>query len=148
MAETAGKPAPLINKVTAFHAPLVLADKYLRQLHLNHARVAKEWQISDLSADIPVNGSLLAGNRVYGVSTPVPAAVNDKLLGLLVQFHLIDALAFEAQNMTRDADAHIPALYKVVRSLIFQQVIGGRHLFFTHRTGEEPRKFLKNIIKQ
>jgi NitT/TauT family transport system ATP-binding protein len=81
---------------------------------------------------------LLAGNRVYGVSTPVPAAVNDKLLGLLVQFHLIDALAFEAQNMTRDADAHIPALYKVVRSLIFQQVIGGRHLFFTHRTGEEP----------
>jgi len=57
-----------------------------------HARIAKQWHIPDLSTDIPVDRSLLPGNGVYGVSALVPAAMNDELLLLFIEFYLIDAL--------------------------------------------------------
>ena len=44
-------------------------------------------------------------------------------------FILIDALALEAQDMHREADANILALYTVFRGLLFQQITEGRHLF-------------------
>ena len=43
---------------------------------------------------MPIDASLLACNGVYGVSTPVPAAMNDKLLLLFVPLYLTpDSLA-------------------------------------------------------
>jgi hypothetical protein len=136
--EAASETPPLVNKLTVLHAPLVLADKYLGQLHVYHAGVAKQRYIPDLSTDIPVDRSLLPRHGVYCASAPVAAAVNDKLLRLFVESNLIDPLPLEAQNIPLDADVHIPVLYKVVRSLIYQQIIWGEASFFTHRTGEEP----------
>ena len=104
----------------------------------DHARVAKERHIPDLSTDVPVDCSLSPRNGVYGVSTLVPAAMNDKLLLLFVPLYLIDPLPLEAQNIPLDVDSHIPVLCKVVRSLIYQQITWGSASFFTHRSGEEP----------
>jgi hypothetical protein len=69
-AEATGETPPLVNKLTVLHAPFILTDKYLGQLHIYHARIAKQRHIPDLSTDIPVDRSLLAGNGVYGVSAP------------------------------------------------------------------------------
>ena len=85
-----------------------------------------------------INRSTLASNRVYGVSTPVTAAVNDNLLLCLIQLNFIDPLPLEVQYILRDADAHMPVLYKVVRSLIYQHVTWLSASFFTHKAGEEP----------
>jgi HlyD family secretion protein len=111
-------------------APCVLADEHLGQLHFYHAGVTKQRHISDLSPDIPIDGSLLAGNGVNCVSALVPVAVNDELLLLFIEFYLIDPLPLEAQNIPLDADVHIPVLYKVVRSLIYQQIMWGSASFF------------------
>jgi hypothetical protein len=88
-------------------APCVLTNEHLRQLHFYHAGVAKQWYISDLSPDIPIDGSLLAGNGVNGVSAFVPVAVNDELVPLFIEFYMIDPLPLEAQNIPLDADVHI-----------------------------------------
>ena len=136
--EATGETPSRVNKLTALYPPFVLADTYLGQLHFNHAGIAKQRHIPDLSADIPVDRSLLLGNGVYGFSAPVPAAANDELSLLLVQFYLIDALPLEAQNIPLDVDSHIPVPYKVVIGLIYQQITWGSASFFTHRTGEEP----------
>jgi hypothetical protein len=99
-------------------APCVLTNEHLRQLHFYHARVAKQRHISDLSPDIPIDGSLLAGNGINCVSAFVPVAVNDELVPLLIELYLIDPLPLEAQNIPLDADVHIPVLRRVVRSPI------------------------------
>src|SRR5680860_173724 len=140
VAEAMRKVTPFVDEFTVLHTALVLRDKHLRQLNINDARVSVQRHVSDPPADIAVDGSLLAGDRVYGASAPVTTAVNDELLLLLIQRNLIDPLSFEAENILRDADAHIPVLYKVVRSLIFQQVTWESASFFTHRAREEPNR--------
>jgi hypothetical protein len=95
--ELAREPTAPINKFAMLHAPFVLTDKHLRQLKLDHAGVTKQRDISDLSADMPVDTSLLTSHGVYCLPAPITTAVNEKLLRLFVQYYLIDALPLEAQ---------------------------------------------------
>jgi hypothetical protein len=40
VAKTASEPTALIHELAVLYTPLILADKHLRQLHLNEASVA------------------------------------------------------------------------------------------------------------
>jgi hypothetical protein len=94
-----------------------------------------------LSTDIPVNGSFPARNRIYGISSPIPVTVNDKLLLLFIQIYLIDALSLEAQNISLDVDSHIPVLCKVSEALYTNRLREDRHPFSLI----EPAKSLMNL---
>jgi hypothetical protein len=94
-------------------------------------------------------------DRVYGVSAPVPTAVNDKLLLRLVQLNFIDPLPLEAQNILLDVDSHIPVLCKVLEALYTNRLRGDRHPFSliepekTHSppTGKNPTKIRNFMIE-
>lgn len=147
--EAAGKTPPRVNKLTALHPPCVLADKYLGQFHFYHAGIAKQRNIPDQPTGISINRSLLAGNGVYSFSAPVPTAVNDKLLPLLIQLNFIDALPLEAQNIPLDVDSHYPVLCKVSEALYTNRLRGDRHPFSLIEA-EKSHKYsvLSNIINK
>ena len=135
--EPVSEATALVNEFTVFNPPFIFADPHLGQFDFKQTRMTTKGHIPDLAMDVPVNRSFFAGQRIYCLSSPVTPALNDNTSRAVLPLNLIDALPFQAQNLCRDANAHVLALYEVVRDLIFQQLTWVFGIFFTHQSGEE-----------
>ncbi|WP_293653641.1 hypothetical protein, partial [Thiolapillus sp.] len=77
----------------------IFADPHLGQLDFNQTTTTTKGHIPDLTLDVPVNRSLLSGQRVYRLSSPITPALYNNSSRAVLPLNLIDALPFKTQNL-------------------------------------------------
>jgi len=96
-------------------------------------------QITNRSAAIAVNAGGLIIGWVKHSKTTISGAGYGEALAIYIMLNLFDTLTRKAQYLAGDAKAQVLVTYKVVRSLIVQQVPRVLASFLPHKSGEEPR---------
>ena len=98
MAKAAGKSTSFIDELTVLNAAFVLADKHLSQFDFDNARGAKEWGITHLPTNMPVDATLFPSDGIYGFSTLVSITINDESFRVIILLNGLDPLTWKAQN--------------------------------------------------
>ncbi|MFT6101935.1 MAG: hypothetical protein ACJATV_000756 [Granulosicoccus sp.] len=97
-------------------------------------------QITNRSAAIAVNAGALIIGWVKHSKTTISGTGYGETLAIYIMLNLFDTLARKAQYLAGDAKAQALVTYKVVRSLIVQQIPRVLASFLPHKSGEEPEK--------